>query len=69
MTSLIVLKFKQYVGFRGRTHLLVLLTSNVAYDVHVLILLCVIFLTYTLSVTVLTWWVALPKMFCNWYRI
>ena len=33
------------------------------------ILLCVIFLTYTLSVTVLTWWVAPPKMFCNWYRI
>ena len=28
---------------------------------NVLILLCVIFLTYTLSVTVLTWWVAPPK--------
>ena len=25
--------------------------------------------TYTLSVAVLTWWVAPPKMFCNWYRI
>ena len=37
--------------------------------INVLILLCVIFLTYTLSVTVLTWWVASPKMFCNWYRI
>ena len=24
---------------------------------------------YVLSVTVLTWWVARPKMFCNWYRI
>ena len=24
---------------------------------------------YVLSVTVLTWWVAPPKMFCNWYRI
>ena len=25
--------------------------------------------TYKLSVTVFTWWVAPPKMFCNWYRI
>ena len=24
---------------------------------------------YVLSLTVLTWWVAPPKMFCNWYRI
>ena len=24
---------------------------------------------YVLSVTVLTWWVARPKMCCNWYRI
>ena len=24
---------------------------------------------YVLSMTVLTWWVAPPKMFCNWYRI
>ena len=24
---------------------------------------------YVLSVTVLTWWVAPHKMFCNWYRI
>ena len=29
--------------------------------INVLILLCVIFLTYTLSVTVLTWWVASPN--------
>ena len=25
--------------------------------------------TYTLSVTVLTLWMALPKMFYNWYRM
>ena len=27
----------------------------------------VVFLTYDLSVTVLTLWVAPPKMLCNWY--
>ena len=42
--------------------------------VFLLVLLCNFTLRYfphlyVLSVTVLTWWVASPKMFCNWYRI
>ena len=43
----------------------VYLTCTFSSFINVLILLCVIFLTYELSVTVLTWWVAPPKMFCN----
>ena len=47
--------------------LFIYLTCTFSSFINILILLCVIFLTYTVSVTVLTLWVAPPKMFCNWY--
>ena len=52
-------------------YLLIYLTCVFSSLNNVLILLCIIFLTqiYVLSVTVLTLWVAPPKMFCSWYRI
>ena len=36
---------------------------------HLNFILCYFPHLYVLSVTVLTWWVAPPKIFCNWYRI